>query len=63
MKYVIAKKLSQTGKFHETFRRAFQALPDKVVKTCTSRQIANIIDYGQKQKELGYAEGYREATA
>lgn len=61
MKLEKAKKISKTGKYHETFNALASLLPEEITNKCTSKQIAIIIDLMRDQHAIGHDAGYKDA--
>ena len=61
MKIDKAKKLSKTGKFHESFNALFEKIPDEIVANCTAKQLAIIVDLMRDQYTIGHDTGYKDA--
>lgn len=60
-KITTARKLSNWGKYPETFAAVLNAVPRELIGALTGKQIALLIDTMREQHLRGQAQGYKEA--
>ena len=54
-----ARKISQWGKYPDTFRNIINAIPEEIIKALTGKQLAKLIEANQKI----YFAGQKKAEA
>lgn len=55
-----AKKLADTGAYHQTWNSILAAMPDSLKERCTAMEVAMIADAMRNQYLKGHAAGIQE---
>lgn len=57
-----AAAISQLARYPETWAAIIAAIPNDVIQSCTSRQIAALADAMRAQYDRGHTAGYADAS-
>lgn len=60
IKFTRAKSIANTGPYHQTFRKIWETIPEKLKESCTSAELAMIVDLAYAQNNLGKKEEWIE---